>query len=179
MKNPSAPLRLSRGVTLLELMVAITVLAILAGIGVPAFSNIMRNNAIAAQASNLVSALSLARSEAMKRGIRVSVCPSNDSGNACTEDWNNGWLVFADDFGAAGVLEASDVPIQQFAGSNSGVTVATDVPAVVFMPSAATNSGAALNFSLTKEGCTQDERRQITVDPSGRVSLTHAPCVAE
>lgn len=181
MKSPSQPLCPPRGVTLLELIVAITVLAVLAGIGVPAFSNIMRSNEIAAGSNNLLSALILARSEAMKRGVRVSVCPSNATANGCTEDWSNGLLVFSDDFGAPGVLEnpANDVPLQLFPAPANGVTVTSAATSVVFMPSAATNSGATLTFSVTKTGCTGDQRRQISVTSAGRVSLTSASCVEE
>src|SRR5690606_31096409 len=95
-----------RGFTLLELMVAITVLGVLLGIGVPAFNDMIRNNRVAAQANEFTTALSLARSEAARRGMPVAVCASNAAQNACAGDdvdnWGNGWLIFSDRDGSAG-----------------------------------------------------------------------------
>lgn len=180
MKSPSQPFFRARGVTLLELMVAVTVLAILTGIGIPAFGNIMRSNQIAAQTNNLVSAMALARSEAMKRGVRVSVCPSKN-GTACTADWNDGWVVFSDDFGTAGDIDDpdTDVPLQSWPAAATGVAVTTDADSITFMPSAALNGGAGFTFSITKEGCIKNQRRQVVVATSGRVSLTSVSCVIE
>ncbi len=97
-----------RGFNLLELMVAITVLGVLLGIGVPSFTQMMRTNRLAEQSNSLVAALSYARSEAVKRGFRVSACPG--AGNACTggTDWNAGILVFTDDTGTTGTLDGAD-----------------------------------------------------------------------
>jgi type IV fimbrial biogenesis protein FimT len=178
MKSPLSPLHSARGVTLLELMIAITVLAILAGIGIPAFSGILRANAIAAQANNLVSALTLARSEAMKRGIRVSVCPTQN-GADCTADWNDGWVVFTDDFGTPGDIDESDEPLQNWSAGAAGVVVTGSNSSITFLPSAASNAGAIRTFSITKDGCVKTQRRQISVWTTGRISLTPVSCVVE
>ena len=66
-------MKLGRGFTLLELMVAIAVLAILATVGVPSFRALIQNNRVTTQANELVSALSFARTEAVKRGRNVEV----------------------------------------------------------------------------------------------------------
>lgn len=173
----------SRGFTLLELMTAITVLAILTAIGVPAFGSLMRNGAIASEANNLVSAMNVARSEAMKRGVRVSLCPAPAKATECTKtsDWSGGILVFEDDWGAAGALNPNDKPIQHFAAAADAVTItgsapiSSDAEFVVFMPSAAL-SGSARTFNVTKTGCTQNQRRQIVVAMTGRISLTRVAC---
>ncbi|MGH8175841.1 MAG: GspH/FimT family pseudopilin [Steroidobacter sp.] len=167
-----------RGVTLLELMTALAVLAILMGVGVPAFNNIVRNSQIAAQSAGLVQALNLARSEALKRGVRVSVCAAAASGNDCgaAAAWNNGWIVFADDFGAAGVIDPADLPfiIQNWPAQASGVQITIAQPSVTF-----TRMGRAefaRTFTVSKSGCSGDQRRQIGVATSGRIGLQHLPC---
>lgn len=86
-----------RGVTLIELMVAVTVMAILLGVGVPSFRSFIAANRLSSSSNELVGALALARSEAVRRGTRVTVCKSAD-GAACTTagGWQQGWLVFTD-----------------------------------------------------------------------------------
>src|SRR5690606_25670853 len=69
---PRAPSGL-RGFSLLELMVALTVLGILLGVGVPSFATLTQNNRVTTQTNELVSALNLARSEAIRRGAPTTV----------------------------------------------------------------------------------------------------------
>lgn len=62
-----------RGFTLLELMATITILAILLGIGIPSLTAFIQNSRVTSQANGLVSSFHLARSEAIKRGVQVTV----------------------------------------------------------------------------------------------------------
>jgi type IV fimbrial biogenesis protein FimT len=165
----------SRGVTLLELMTAMAVLAILASLAIPSFASIVRNSQIAGQSANLVQALNLARSEALKRGVRVSVCAAatNDA-CAATPAWDGGWLVFADDFGAAGVVDVNDQPIQNWPARTSGVQITAAETAVSF-----TRMGRAefpRTFSVSKVGCSENQKREIDVAISGRIGLKRVSC---
>ena len=85
-----------QGLTLVELMVTLAVAIILIAVGMPLFTGLAGSNRATTQANSLVSALKLARSEAVKRADSVTVC-SNDGG-ACggAGDWANGWLVHSD-----------------------------------------------------------------------------------
>lgn len=97
-------MRFSRGFTLIELVVTIAVAAILLGVAVPSFQEIIKNNRMAANVNEFISALNLARSEAIKRGVSVTVCWSGD-GAACGAggtNWMNGWIVFAENAGNIG-----------------------------------------------------------------------------
>ncbi len=87
----------NRGFTLLELMVTVAIAAIVLTLGVPSFRDLVQNNRAATQVNALVTALSLARSEAVRRGQHVSICPSTDQ-ETCTggDDWDDGWIVFVD-----------------------------------------------------------------------------------
>jgi type IV fimbrial biogenesis protein FimT len=167
---------LARGVTLLELLTAIAVLGVLTAVGVPAFQNIMRNNQISAGSSNLVMALSLARSEAVKRGMRVSVCAAATAANTCAAgpNWANGWLVFVDDFGGLGTVDANDEPLQSWPGPSPGVVVNTAAQSVTFNRRG--RAAFARSFNLLKSGCTGDQQRVINIALSGRVSLTKIAC---
>lgn len=90
----------SLGFTLIELLVTITIVAVLATIAVPSFTRLIADNQISSHASSFVSDVSFARSEALRRGINVSLCPSADpsaSSPACSgSDWKTGWIVFLD-----------------------------------------------------------------------------------
>ncbi len=89
--------RTGKGFTLIELMVTLAVAAILLTVGVPSFRATVENNRLTTAANELVSALNLARSEAIKRGVRVTVCKSADGATCTTSgDWEQGWIVFVD-----------------------------------------------------------------------------------
>ncbi len=85
------------GFTLVELMITMAIVGILLTVGVPSLKTFMQSNQLIAASNELVSALHVARSEAIKLNSRVSICDSSD-GITCglTGDWSNGWIVFVD-----------------------------------------------------------------------------------
>ena len=87
----------SRGVTLVELMVAISVIGILMAVGVPSFNQFTTNSRLNSYVNALQSNLSLARSEAIKRNGRVVICVTSN-GTSCDNSgsWDQGWIIFSD-----------------------------------------------------------------------------------
>jgi len=85
------------GFTLIELMITLIIVGILLAVGVPSLKSFMQGNQLIAASNELVSALHVARSEAIKLNSRVSICESSD-GATCsnTGSWKNGWIVFVD-----------------------------------------------------------------------------------
>lgn len=156
-------------------MAAIAVLSILVGLGVPAFTDTIRNNQIAASSTDLVGALALARNEAMKRGLRVSVCAAADQ-DSCAADgeWSNGWIVFEDSFGAAGVIEEGDVVIRTWRAAD-GVAVDSEQDSAVSF-TARGRAEAAQQFTVSKHGCSGNQERRIEVGAVGRIALTRQEC---
>ena len=88
------PAKISKqlGVTLIELLVTLTIAGILAGIAIPSFVETIRANRMATYANEFITALNLARIEAIKRGFQVTV--KRKSGTARV--WEGGWDVFVD-----------------------------------------------------------------------------------
>lgn len=88
----------AQGVTVVELMVAVAILAILLAIGVPSFQNYIRNTQIRATAESMLAGLNLARTEALRRNTRVSLWLVNNMTAGCARS-NTGtsWVVSLDD----------------------------------------------------------------------------------
>jgi type IV fimbrial biogenesis protein FimT len=180
----------SRGFTLLELMTTITVLGVLLAIGVPSFTETIRNSRAAAQANDLVLALNVARSEASKRGLPVTVCAADTARTGCAgatvADWANGWLVFLDPGGAAGTVDtgAGDAVLQTSRRVSNGLQLASNnLGFVRFGRSGApTNAAAipvgtaAITFGLQHQACSGSNRRVIAIDRTGRTNLTKGAC---
>ncbi len=70
--------KVASGFSLLELVVVMAILAIVAVMAMPALSSVVNSNRLAAQSNDLVASLQLARSEAVRRNARVTLCPSAD-----------------------------------------------------------------------------------------------------
>lgn len=85
------------GFTLVELMITLAIVGILLVVGVPSLKSFMQSNQLVAASNELVSAIHVARSEAIKQNAAVTVCESSDGKNCATSgDWKNGWIVFVD-----------------------------------------------------------------------------------
>ena len=85
----------SRGYSLYELLVTITVASTVLAVGVPSFGSLTARNRQSVEINALYHAAHLARKESIMRRRVVSLCPSTD-GAHCTpgRDWSAGWLMF-------------------------------------------------------------------------------------
>ncbi|GAB2492022.1 Tfp pilus assembly protein FimT/FimU [Pseudoxanthomonas sangjuensis] len=103
-------IRLERGFTLVELMIAVAVLAILAAAATPSMGAIINNNRLRAATNETVATLQSARLEAIRGNRRAVACMSADPDAAlpaCNPAGSSGWIVFldADRDGALGANE--------------------------------------------------------------------------
>lgn len=85
------------GVTLVELVATMAVLAVLVTVAAPSFAAMLRRAAAANAFHQLTAALAAARIAAVSRGHPVTVCPSHDA-IVCRKDldWSEGWIVYLD-----------------------------------------------------------------------------------
>jgi len=78
-------------------MITLAIAAILSSLAAPSFTDMIKDNRMTTQYNELLASLSIARSEAIKRGIAVSLCKSNDLATPlCGGNWHDGWFVFVD-----------------------------------------------------------------------------------
>lgn len=165
----------NRGFTLMELMFAVTILAILLGFGVPTFRQIIENNRLVTQNNEIVTALNLARSEALRRAGDVTMCASTD-GATCSEDtdWSSGWIVFVDS-NADGTIADPEQIIQAWPAPQGGFTLNSDTRGFVRYTSTG-RSAFAETLTLLKPDCEGDKARELSIALTGRVSTVKASC---
>jgi type IV fimbrial biogenesis protein FimT len=85
------------GFTLIELMVAVAILAVLVSLAAPSYHRLVIDSRMTAQANDFLTALHFTRSEAVKRYATVTMCKSSDGACCATSGtWAQGWIVFVD-----------------------------------------------------------------------------------
>lgn len=191
-----------RGFTLIEVLVVMTISAILLAVGVPMFQGTIASMRASEGANSLVASLELARSEAIRRGIPVTLCrvtagdatacSSAASGAFVGDDWAAGWMVWADVPNAPpaaadaangiddndrlqfqGALAAGAAPRAQIINPGS-------VTAIVFRPDGLRDvGGAAVEFRVAYPQAAAGAAvscRRVDVDVSGRISTRRITC---
>ena len=153
-------MRKGKGFTLIELMVTVAVAAILLTVGVPSFQYILQSSRVSTQTNELVTGLSTARSEAIRRNQEVTVEPLGEA-------WVGGFRLALgndelrrfEDFGAAISLDIAPDNVT-FDGNGRRALSADTV-----------------RFEMQPENnCMGDMRRIITISPGGSVRTDRAEC---
>tara|TARA_R110000868_G_scaffold12501_1_gene59723 strand:+ start:51 stop:665 length:615 start_codon:yes stop_codon:yes gene_type:complete len=85
-----------KGVTLVELMITVSIVAIILAFVGPSIQNILIKNRIVAEINEISSLIQYARHHAIDEQAQVVVCPSTDYA-ICSTDWNDPKIVFIDD----------------------------------------------------------------------------------
>ncbi len=166
---PPLPQRPARGFTLIELMVTITLVVVVMFIAAPSFVAMQRNAELTSTANTLLSSLTAARAEAMKRGRNVTVAPADGS------HWTSGWIVFIDDDGS-GAKGSTETTLSSEPAPASTIAIET-VPAgmtyVMFNGSGypRLSSGAFQASSLDFTHALSGETRRIVSSPAGRLRI--------
>lgn len=126
---------LSRGFTLVEMAITVTVLAVLLGMSAPLFTGMINGNRLTGNANELVAAVLIARSEAIRGNARTSLCQSADGVNCSNASPWRGWIVFADADGD-NVVDAGEIV-------RSGII---EAPVQVLSSPSVTNANTRITF---------------------------------
>ncbi len=178
--------RRARGFTLVELMCALALMAIVLAMGVPNLSRAIASSAIAAHVDTFTSALRFARSESAKRGVPVSVCMTLDANQpepACATrsdaGWQSGWLVYVDRGELGRIDDGDDVlRVEQALRGSGGIESSRRY--ITFQP-----NGIALNatgsYLFKPAGAWNQDalaslRRTVCVNKQGRARVVTGAC---
>ncbi len=148
-----------RGFSLVELMVTISIVVILALVGVPSFQQIIATTRVKGVSSDLFVALTKARSTAVKRDAPVTITPKSGG-------WVNGWQI-TDNNGA--VLVDAD--------GRDGVLVTGGPASIVFLSNGRIRPTITLPLSFSvSSAVVADLGRCITANASGRPYVKAQTC---
>jgi type IV fimbrial biogenesis protein FimT len=151
--------------TLIELMVTVAIAVVIAALAVPAYQGLVGGQRARSQANELVTAMSVARSEALQRPNDVELCASTN-GSSCSNnsgDWVQSWVV--QEVGTGDVIRSWDV--------SDGVNINTNAARITFNRNGeVTGPSATPTFDVFSPGCKGDETRVVDINSSGQVSVT-------
>lgn len=173
-----------RGYTLLEMLVTISIIAIVAGMAVPSYRNLIDNSSLSSTANRFLGALRYARSEAVKRKGVVKICATDASGQ-CTGaagNWVNGWLIYIDTNGSNLYelpgdpdnlnVDVDDILLKQLVLNEESITIKADN--IEYDSLVSFQSKGQVNSPVKFAFC--DERGQeyslgLTIGMSGRAKI--------
>jgi type IV fimbrial biogenesis protein FimT len=145
------------GFTLIEAMIAVTLMALLAMLAVPSFNAAVLSGQLRASANNLVASAHLARSEGIKRNSVVTLCASSNGTSCIAGGWEQGWVV----------LSGTTVLERQL-GAPEGLKIsAGGITSLSFQPTGAGATAATFTVCRATPSVGSEER-VVTIDATGR-----------
>lgn len=169
------------GFTLVEMLVTLAIGTILLAIAIPGYAFFINASRLTAVTNDLVLVLHLARSEAIKRGMRVTVCKTSNATAAppvcdTAASWQQGWLVFADG-GTRGVIDSGDALLWTQDSAHTAVTITSNNYGqyISYLPSGRSQGSNGLPNG-TIQICVAGTRRDIIINRTGRPRLDSGVC---
>ncbi len=165
-----------KGFTLVELMVALAILAILVMAAAPTFNATLKRNRIESQLKDLSSHVKLARSEAISRSRTVTMCRSSDQTTCSTAapvgNWSIGWITFLDINGNA-TIDADDIVLRVHEGLGRNILTVSDanpIPGNVGDIQFTRNGvNTRVTFQMCEDGGDNTMARALIMELTGRL----------
>lgn len=160
-------MKTNTGFTLIELIITVAIMSIMLTVGLPSFQSTVASNRLTSTTNAMVSALQLAKSEAMKQHKTVVVRKKNN-------DWANGWEVFVDDLIENKVFDAGEtvLVVSMFDSLNSTINITSNYANYISFN--ATGRANAGHFTF----CSGTDYRSVIIAMTGRIrTSTVASCI--
>lgn len=169
------------GFTLLELLVTLSIAAILVSLAVPMMTDTNKRQSVKSLQREFHNALVYARTEALTRNQVVSICASSDGTSCSTSGWAGGWLIFldtsADNYGD-GVLNNDEtlLRVNEYAGGAIASVIDPDDSSaknsIVFSLRGFTFDSTRAYVQVCPSDADDNYARALMIERSGRVTFS-------
>lgn len=182
-KSKALNIKSSKGFTITEIIVVVSIIGILMMVAVPGLTKILQANQATQQSHDFVSAIQLGISEADKNSTNITVCAKKEMSDECvdyTENpsddiWKNGWLLFTDNSNNGLYESASETLIRtQINGSNS-IKVEAAASAITIGPGSVVVRGDG-DYHFSPPTCTSTSGHKVTVYKTGQFIVKGGVC---
>lgn len=167
----------SRGFTTIELMVVVSIVAVLTTLAAPAFTLLLESWRVRDAVESLRSSLFLAQSEAIKRGGYIAIQKLPNNTNGCTSasgnrDWDCGWII-CHDTNNNGACNATEPVLQRIETPTKVQVTRTGGGASIKLNRWGLVDGTWLGFSLVPldKNTTHPGARGVCMSSGGRIRI--------
>lgn len=171
-----------RGFSALEMLTTVTIAAIVLAIAVPNYRDLVTRTKVAGASEELQAAMGLARAEALKLKLPVTICAR--VGQTCGNEtsWNNGFLLFQDPNGN-GQFDDDEIMLRTGDFDQATLLITSEAGSISLLGNGRLAGGAQQVFDIRGPNCTpggtigdNGKRRQLTITASGRASVRRTAC---
>ena len=167
------------GLTFIEILAALAIVALSLTLALPAYQSVVQANRLSAGSNALSGSMHLARSEAVLRGQRVTMCVSDD-GDICsaTGGWHRGWIVFHDP--DANAQRGAGEALLHVQPALEALSITGNQPVVRYVSYSSLGwprlTTGALQMGTLTVCAERQQGRKIVLSRTGRVRLDAASC---
>ncbi|QTD47271.1 GspH/FimT family pseudopilin [Ottowia testudinis] len=159
---------------MIELMVVISIVAILMALAAPSFRDLINRNRISSTINNLSADYSYAKSEAVRLGGPVTMCVSTDGAScaaaATPSNWHAGWMIFQDDNNDQARQDTEKV--LRYRPALKGADKLTADAAAISVNRNGFKPGAAVQLMLRTDPEDQQATRCMVINIGGQQKIT-------
>jgi len=169
-------MRTPNGFSIIEALVALTVLSILIGIAVPSFAQLLQAQQLDSATQAMLRSLAIARHEAIKRGQPLTLATLDG-------EWSNGWFLFQD-VNANGLYDPSEMLLRSFPRLPSGTRLTGNIHVSSYIRYTPNGRATLLNGgyqmgTLTVCHRAHDRGNTLVINNGGRVRYSRAVDVCQ